>query len=100
MPTTAGTRRARTKRGSRVEIGVVALSTLVAVGVSVLFLALIGAGRSRSASRHHPSGPPAVSQYYGTRRATNSSSDPHHASPRAANFAPWPGNPRAGKEEK
>jgi hypothetical protein len=34
------------KLGSAAEIGVVALSTLVALGVSILFLALMGANRT------------------------------------------------------
>jgi hypothetical protein len=62
MPTTAGTPRARTKRRSAVEIGGVALSALVAIAVSVLFLALIGAGRSHSAPRPPSSAPPALTQ--------------------------------------
>jgi hypothetical protein len=43
------------KLGSAVEIGVVALSTLVALGVSILFLALMGANRTSLTPRHRSS---------------------------------------------
>jgi hypothetical protein len=100
MPTTAVSPRARTKPGSAVEIGVVALSTLVAVGVSVLFLALIGAGRSRSAPRQHSSGPPALTQCYGTGAPRTAIETHTTLAHEPSTSRPWPGNPRAGKEEK
>jgi hypothetical protein len=93
MPTTAGAPRPRTKRASRVEIGVVALSTLVAVGVSFLFLALIGAGRIPSAPRHHSSHPPSLSQYSGSgapRTAIQIHTTPAH---KALSSRSWAGNP-------
>jgi hypothetical protein len=87
MSTNAGTPHATTKLGSAVEIGVVALSTLVAVGVSVLFLAVTGASRTSLAPRHQSSGAAPLIQYYGHRGTTNSNSDPHDANPRAEHFA-------------
>ena len=56
MSTNAGPPPARNKLGRAVEIGGVALSTLVAVGVSVVFLAFTGASRTRLAPPHQSSG--------------------------------------------
>ena len=66
MSTNAGTPHATTKLGSTVGIGVVALSTLVAVGVSVLFLAIIGASRTSPAPGHQSSGSAPLTHHYGT----------------------------------
>jgi hypothetical protein len=46
MPTREGAPDATTKLRSAIEIGILALSALVAVGVAVLFLSLTGASRT------------------------------------------------------
>ncbi len=84
MSTKTRTARAATKFGSSVEIGVVALSTLVAVAVSVLFLAVTGASRTNTAPRHQSLRSAPLIQHYGT---PNSNSDPHDASSRAEQSA-------------
>jgi hypothetical protein len=66
MSTNAGTPHANSRLGSAVEIGVVTRSALVAVGVSVFFLAVTGASRTSSAPRHHSSGSAPLIQHYGT----------------------------------
>jgi hypothetical protein len=66
MSTNAGTPIAPPNR-SAVEIGVVALNTLLAVGGSVLFLAITGASRTSLAPRHQSYGPAPLIQNYGHR---------------------------------
>ena len=51
MTAATGIPSAMTKLRTTVEIGVVAVGTLVAVGVSVLFIAVTGTGRTSSAPR-------------------------------------------------
>ena len=100
MPTNAGTPHVTTKLGSAVEIAAVALSMFVAVGVFVLFLALMGANRTSLAPRHRSSGSAPPIQYHGTgtpRTATRIHTTPARvpSTPR-----PWSGKPQSTQEEK
>lgn len=100
MSTNARAPRAMTKLASAVEIGVVALSTLVAVGVSVLFLALTGASRTSSPPRHQSSPSAPVIQHYGTGAAGTATQIHTTAAHEPSTPWPWAGNPSSSKEEK
>lgn len=100
MPRNAGAPRAMTRRGRAVEVGVVALSAIVAVGVSVLFLALAFAGRSSPALRHQSSASAPVIHHYGTGAAGTATQIHTTAAHEPSTPCPWAGNPRARKEEK
>ena len=98
MSTKTRTAHAATKFGSSVEIGVVALSTLVAVAVSVLFLAVTGASRTNTAPRHQSlRSAPLIQHYTARRTATQIHTTPAHE---PSNPRPWSGNPSSSKEEK
>ena len=97
MSTKTRTARAATKFGSSVEIGVVALSTLVAVAVSVLFLAVTGASRTNTAPRHQSLRSAPLIQHYGTPNSTQIHTTPARE---PSNPRPWSGNPSSSKEEK
>jgi hypothetical protein len=99
MSTNAGTPQATTKLGGAVEIWVVAPSTLVAVGESVLFLAATAQTEPAWRRDTGHQGPPAdpVLRHRG---ATTSNSD--HTTPATEPSAPgpWCGKPQSSKEEK
>jgi hypothetical protein len=87
MAISAGRPTAPAKLGGAVEIAVVAFGAVIAVGVTVLFLALIGASRTSLAARQQSSGSTPVFPVLRHRGATNSSSDPPDAGARAEHSA-------------